>query len=570
MDIIESENIKVPNALIITGLSHTTVDEEIFDFLKQYGSIARIINIPEPSSDIHKQVIVEFSSGTAVKALEELLPLSKPSDANAEIIHHVEALSSVFSCKKGTGITHTFLSELEGVAKLSGKSFEDVLRDELARITEVVGEHIQEQDVTVTQESVPVQRQSNTAVISPPIAKTSKDPPLIAFDLLSDEHSSAPKAVAASGSGESIHSFKLSSDHLNPPEVQRVVVEHIVKSTDLPSQLHSSAKLRPFSGRVPSPNFEVDYDTWRSSVEFYIADTTIHSTQLVRKIVDSLLPPAANVVKSLGPQSTPRAYLDLLDSAYATVEDGDELFAKFLSINQNSGEKPSSYLHRLQTVLSKAVKMKAISVNDADKQLLRQFCRGCWNNSLITTLQLEQKKDNPPTFSELLLLLRTEEDKQTAKANRMKQHLGFTKPKAQSQAHNVCFPEGDEYDLPAPVSTQPSAIQQLQKQIVDLQAQIAALSHLKEGKSDKDKAAKKKTKPKEDLVSTRQPPTKPVYATKKPKPWYCFRCGEDGHIARSCSDPPNPTLVEAKRQELKEKQQAWEKDNPIDNSSTLN
>lgn len=32
-------------------------------------------------------------------------------------------------------------------------------------------------------------------------------------------------------------------------------------------------------------------------------------------------------MKSLGPHSDPQAYRDLLDSAYATVVDGDELFA---------------------------------------------------------------------------------------------------------------------------------------------------------------------------------------------------------------------------------------------------
>lgn len=34
----------------------------------------------------------------------------------------------------------------------------------------------------------------------------------------------------------------------------------------------------------------------------------------------------------------------LLNSAYVTVDDGDESFAKFLNINQKSGEKPSAYL----------------------------------------------------------------------------------------------------------------------------------------------------------------------------------------------------------------------------------
>lgn len=45
------------------------------------------------------------------------------------------------------------------------------------------------------------------------------------------------------------------------------------------------------------------------------------------------------LLKSLGPQTLPKEYLTLLDSAYATVEDGDKLFAQFLNNNQNAGEK---------------------------------------------------------------------------------------------------------------------------------------------------------------------------------------------------------------------------------------
>ncbi len=38
-----------------------------------------------------------------------------------------------------------------------------------------------------------------------------------------------------------------------------------------------------------------------------------------------------------------------------------------------------------------------------------------------------QKQDDPPSFAQLLLMLRTEEDKYAAKTMRMKQHLGSTK-----------------------------------------------------------------------------------------------------------------------------------------------
>ena len=64
--------------------------------------------------------------------------------------------------------------------------------------------------------------------------------------------------------------------------------------------------------------------------------------------------------------------------------------------------------------------------------------------------------------------------------------------------------------------------------------------------------ANTKTKPKPKVTEKTQS-TAPV-AKNRPKPWYCFQCGKDGHIASACSNDPNPSLVAEKRQQLKNKQ----------------
>lgn len=566
MDVIKNEGIKVPNAVIVSGLTNTDLDEEIYEDLKQFGSVNRIVKVLDKTSEFYGKAFVEYASGAAVETLEKDLPLDRTSDTDDNVVFHVEALSSVYSSEKGTDLTKTFLSDLQNIAKLSGKSFENLLHDELARITGL----LKERDESG--------RPQGTVVAPAETATDSVSPDDTQMDSVNDEQRpldplSPPFRPMANAMPIQlpVSSLLQTAEQFTPPEVQRVVVEHIVKSSDLSSQIHASVKVRPFSGKVPCPNFEVDYETWRNSIECHLADPTVSSAQLVRRIVDSLLPPAVSVVKSLGYQANPKAFLDLLDSAYATVEDGDELFAQFLNVNQNSGEKPSNYLQRLQTLLNRIVKMKTILPQDSDKQLLKQFCRGCWSNVLINNLQLEQRKKNPPTFPEFLLLLRTEEDKQTAKANRMKQHLGFQKPKAQVavQVHEAYM--GDTYDPPQSFSSEQPAMKRLQKQIVELQAQIAALSSSKQQTSPTNKSVKKKEKEKRQekpvnkKTSTSKLTSEATSTTvrSKPRPWYCFSCGEDGHIATNCDDPPNPTLVSAKRTLLKEKQQAWEKDHPI-------
>ena len=218
--------------------------------------------------------------------------------------------------------------------------------------------------------------------------------------------------------------------------MQRIVVEHIVRSEVKPSHSHSALRLRTFSGKIPRPYSEVDYDTWRSHVKLMMKDTSVSDLERTRRILESLLVPASDVIKHLGPEAPLTAYLQMLDSAFATVEDGEALFVRFMGTLQDSGEKPSTYLQRLQVALGNAVRRGGVPAQDSDKHLLRQFCRGCWDNVLLADFHLEQTKQNPPSFAELLLLLRTE-DRQEAKATRMKQHLGVTKQKAMSHVQSV-------------------------------------------------------------------------------------------------------------------------------------
>lgn len=263
----------------------------------------------------------------------------------------------------------------------------------------------------------------------------------------------------------------MSAHDFNPPEVQRYVVEHIVKSDDTSMHL-SSQRLRAFSGRLPRPQHESDYDTWRSGVDLLLKDPAVSDLQRSRRIFESLLPPAADMVKHLKPNTPPSTYLQILDSAYGIVQDGDELYAKFMDTFQNSGEKPSSYLQRLQVALNLAVKRGGVLAADTDRHLLNQFCRGCWEDTVISEPQLKQRKSKPPTFAEFLLLLRTEEDREAAKAMRMKQHLGSSKQRASARAQ-YAYAASEYKGASADFTT---VTQQLAKQLADIQRQLEALT----------------------------------------------------------------------------------------------
>ncbi len=491
------------------------------------------------------------------------MPFTFESPHQADLKYEVKALSSVYVPMVTSSATQGYLGELQRIAKLSGRSFADLLNEELSKCKDPVS--LNNDETTRT-----AQRQLPVNAI--PVIQTD-------FPQVSAVQGNTLPLTDPSRDAAFIPLPRMSVPNLNPPEVQRVVVEHIVKSEDAASNLHAPLKLRYFSGKSPRPGNEVDYDMWHNSVELMLQDPSFSDLTRSRKILDSLLPPAADIVRALGPHATPRAYIDLLDSAFGTVEDGDELFARFLNTLQDAGEKPSQYLQRLQVKLMLAIKRGGLSLSEADRHLLRQFCRGCWDNALISEFQLEQRKTDPPPFSELLLLLRTAEDKQSTKELRMRKHLGASKQRASS--YSLCVSTDEAVTTQAIVSDFKKQITELQSQVeslkkakeqtkgshenmtCNLQRQVAELQSqfaaVKPAKPEKAKSATKLSKSQyvqtslgefSQSISPKQ--------TGRPKPWYCFQCGEDGHIAASCNNVGNPALVASKRKLLKERQSVWE------------
>lgn len=567
MNTIDKENVKIPNSVIVSGLTSTDLDEEIADFLKAYGSISRVIKVTDLDPEFSGQVIVEYEHGLAIQALDPDLPCHRTSSIDPCITYHLRTLTSVYASKIGDNTTRSYLRELQGIAKLSGLSFEDVLQKELARMQGSIGASTDSSEEAAVHSPSPKPDDLLLAVppsVGPRAGLTAV--PILRDPLIDVTHTPLKLGDVAN------RPISLNSDQMNPPEVQRLVVEHIVKSGEVTSQFPAPTKLRTFSGKCPRPNHEVDYDTWRNNVVLLLKDPTVSDVHRARRILESLLPPAIEIVKPLGAEATPRAYLDLLDSAFGTVEDGDELFAKFLNTHQNVGEKPSDYLHRLQTILNAAVKRGGIVPGESNRQLLKQFCRGCWDNSFIVNLQLEQKKNAPPLFSELLLLLRTEEDRQAAKVSRMKQHLGLSRTKTISNPQSVYASYLNEHDVTdhGP-EVFPMGTEELRKQIADLQKQLTSLKAANDESCKKasHKASQPKVNKHQEMVAAGSHAQSAV-ADGKPRPWYCFKCGKDGHIARTCSDVPNALLVEMKKKELREKQRSWEAQHSFSNSPHLN
>ncbi|XP_032413323.1 uncharacterized protein LOC116716610 [Xiphophorus hellerii] len=589
MDVVLRESVQISHSVVVSGLTGSETDEEVSTFLQKYGSINRYIRLDDPKSDFHKNMIIEFSHETAMQTLEPLLPLQLPSTTQAGIVYELKALGSVYTLDARSKATKMYMEQLSEIARLSGNSLGEMLKEELKNLVssaESIFVQSPETDPESSASQSPTPRKDSTSqrdvsssenpqpvtptkstILTPASDPSEPHTPSISSKNLIDLN--PPQTFSVSSASTAMPLIDV-----NPPAVQRVVVEHVVRSNDNSPQFASPSRLRAFSGKSPRPSHEADYDTWRASVEILVRDPSVSDLHCTHRILDSLLPPASEMIKHLSPQSSPSTYLKLLDSAYGTVEDGDELYARFMSTFQNDGELPSVFLQRLHTALSKTMRRGGVSAHEFDQQLLKQFCRGCWENALIVDLQLEQKKEKPPTFAELLLLLRTEEDKQAAKMTRMRQHFGHAKSghnpsrqRAMSQVHIA----HDTVDL-----INKTDFEMLKQQIADLSVQVKSMVSAgqkpKQPKEQKAKSVPLSVTHEAHVVKPKTAHQHPstFKANGRPRPWYCFQCGEDGHVVSVCDKAPNPSLVAAKKKQLKEKQAAWEASNASQSETHLN
>lgn len=509
-DIERRYNVKAKCAVCVLGITDTDADDEIADTLTKYGVVVKVVRVaPSTVRSGQSTVVVEFDTHAPVALMEPDFPLEIKNVRNPTVTWHVDSVKVLAPLTKQSHAQaeHSSLDSSEN-------SCDDASSDMTSS----------DHSTSILQRYKKKSQSKRSKMKSDPVVRKK-----------------TPKSALNA----------LTPDELNPPEVQRIVVEHVIKNDASAVQAHSKW-LRSFSGRVPKPPGEADFDTWCLHVDLLLQDSLPPDVQR-RRILESLLPPASDVVKQLGSAAPPQDYVKLLDSAYGLVEDGDEIFARFLNTHQDTGEKASDYLQRLQTILSTAVRRNGVKQSSANRHLLKQFQRGCWDHSLILTLQLESKTKTPPDFAELLLLLRTEEDRRAAKLDRMQRHIGGSKHKVTS--HTQFATDVSAYGDPGVLQACLSETKALRKQVADLQMQLkSSKSKKKEGREPK-LVESPKVIPAKAEIKVQQVTSKP------PKPWFCFRCGEDGHVARLCEGSINKALVDQKYKELKAKQDDWTRRN---------
>ena len=301
---------------------------------------------------------------------------------------------------------------------------------------------------------------------------------------------------------------KEKGDTDTPPQV----IQHVVTTANG----SSGRRLRPFSGRMPTPNGEWDFATWRQVVATSLLHSSLTGGQQRSTIVDSLLPPALDILHDVSAAATPQVIVDALNKAYGMVKSGDDLYADFRDAYQHAGEGAAEYLVRLNSLLIQVIQHDGLPSERGDASRLDQFLRGClYDDDLIINLQLRQRRNHPPSYVNMLLEIRGEEARRSERERRR-----GAEPAKPSSSHKVVKVQ---QQTAASVSSADSRIQQ---ELADLRKQIAELT-------------------------TRPPPPQYQQRTQRRQPrsrssTFCYKCGEDGHRVQECAQKANPSLVQQK------------------------
>lgn len=353
----------------------------------------------------------------------------------------------------------------------------------------------------------------------------------------------------------------LSSSAGSPESIIRAVGE-LLEKTVLPSSDTSAyRRLRIFSATIPTPSGEETMDNWIEQARLMITECECSEKEKRRRIVESLKGPALEIIKAVrfsSPDASALQYIEALESTFGTSESGEDLYFAFRLLRQNRGESLSEFLRRIEKSLTKVVQRGGLSPQMMDRTRVEQLIRGAVESDMmLLQLRLRERKEQPPTFLALLNEIREAEESETARhrinttvktvhfqeddkltlsiVKELKADIQELRMRLDESQTSVSVssvnPEPKTKTDKKSFETQQSEVHMLHKQVKDLQQQLAVLS-VSQSQPDRHVHAQKKSAP----FTARR-------LSQKKDDYFCYRCGEDGHIATRCQAIENSAQV---------------------------
>ncbi|XP_067266693.1 uncharacterized protein [Chanodichthys erythropterus] len=340
----------------------------------------------------------------------------------------------------------------------------------------------------------------------------------------------------------------------SPESIIRAVGELLEKTTKSSGETNAYRRLRIFSGTIPMPSGEESLENWIEQARLMTEECECSEKEKRRRIMESVKGPALDIIKAVrlsSPEASASQYLEALENTFGTSESGEDLYFAFRLLRQFPGEALSNFLRRMEKSLTKVVQRGGLSLQMMDRTRVEQLIRGAVESDLmLLQLRLRERREQPPTFLELLNEIKEAEENEAArhkintsvKPIQLKQDDDVIR-QLQAEIQELKSRFGED---PNPVSVSSMRVDQkdkpekkrvdthgesevlvLKRQVQQLQQQLAVMS----------------------ISSTAQSHPRPVPVSSRERPvkhnndFFCYRCGEDGHIATKCQSPENNSQV---------------------------
>ncbi|XP_071374846.1 paraneoplastic antigen Ma1 homolog [Centroberyx affinis] len=349
----------------------------------------------------------------------------------------------------------------------------------------------------------------------------------------------------------------------SPESIIRAVGDLLGKTMRPTNENNAFRRLRMFSGNLPTPAGEESLDHWLEQARLMIEECDCSAREKRKRIVESLKGPALEIIQAVrlnDPDVGPDCYVEALESAFGTPESGEDLYFAFRSLHQQPGEKLSDFLRKLERSLTKVVQKGGLPSHRADRARIDQLLRGAAESDMMLLhLRLRERKEKPPTFLELLNEIREEEEYETAR-RKLKTTVRQVKISEETKAKATEVQElkaeikglraqlgeltNKQQDAHTEQKSKPtkkaidtgteSEVQMLMQQVQQLQHQLTVMSVSHSSATADPKKRDGRARPSRVAKPN---------AVKDPESYFCYRCGENGHIATHCMAPENTSKV---------------------------
>lgn len=285
-----------------------------------------------------------------------------------------------------------------------------------------------------------------------------------------------------------------------PPSALTLTVETSTPTSESKPTIVVQNQLRIscFSGESKPKGGEVGFEAWKYEVTCLAKDEACSSEILARLVRRSLRGEAAQIILSLGPEATTPEIVTKLEGFYGTLESGAVLLQQLYCSRQFVGEPVAAYSARLQLLIDRAEKRGGVPPGSKDETLRTVFWKGLMDEQVKQAIR--HRYEQTKSFDELVRI-----------ARQLEQEL------SEAKDFKTTGPARPNRAQHQPTSAANTSHQEEAQALADLKQRIVQLERASP-----------------DNNSYRSPMNPQRMGFRGA----CYRCGEQGHMARECRIPP--------------------------------